>query len=214
MNSNKSIGRSIYGTNSDKMCRRTFFSKSLGGAAGLALFTCPGIRTDFLAAQGEESKEEIFKELEVKIDKFLPMYRSCAASSFAALNDQFQLKAESSIRPLMPFTGGIAMRTETCGAVSGSLLAIGFFFEPKNQTEMEKAGSSVEYAGQFFDRFEKEFGSTRCKVVQEHQYGRSYDFLNPQEQKLFMEVSQKTGKCSEVVKKAVLIAADIILENS
>jgi len=214
MNSNENAYKFINGTDQKKISRRTFFTKSVGCTAGLTLMAFPGIITEVLAAKGDKSKEEIFKELEEKVDKFLPMYRSCAAASFAALNEQFQLKADNAIRALMPFTGGIALKTETCGAVSGSLLAIGFFFEPTNQKEMEKAGSSIEYGGMFFDRFEKEFGSTRCKGVQEHQFGRSYDFLNPEEQKLFMEVSQKTGKCMEVVKKAVLIAGDIILENS
>ena len=56
---------------------------------------------------------------------------------------------------------------------------------------MEKTGSSMKYAGMFFDQFEKEFGSTRCKGVQEHQFGRSYDFLNPEEQKLFQKLVQE-----------------------
>jgi hypothetical protein len=94
------------------------------------------------------------------------------------------------------------------------LLAIGFFFESINQKGEETAGSSIKYGGLFFDRFTKEFSSTRCKGVLKHQYGRSYDFLNPEEQKLFMEASEKSNKCLEVVKKAVFIAADIILENS
>ncbi len=83
-----------------------------------------------------------------------------------------------------------------------------------NQKGKEKVGSSMTYGGMFFDRFTKEFGSTRCKEVLKHQYGRSFDFLNPEEQKLFMKVSEKTGKCMEVVKKAVLIAGDIILKYS
>lgn len=214
MNSSQSDYKLINSTDQKKISRRTFFTKSVGCTAGLTLLTFPGIITEALATKKDQSKEELFKELEEKAAKFLPMYRSCAAASFAALNEQFQLKADKTIRALMPFTGGIALKTETCGAVSGSLLAIGFFFEPTDQKEMEKAGSSIEHGGKFFDRFEKEFGSTRCKGVQEHQFGRSYDFLNPEEQKLFMEVSQKTGKCLEVVKKAVHIAGDIIIENS
>ena len=47
-----------------------------------------------------------------------------------------------------------------------------------------------------FDRFLKEFGSTRCKEVVKHQYGRYYDFSNPEEQKLFVEESQKSGPYS------------------
>jgi len=201
--------------NKDKISRRTFFTKSIGCTAGLTLLAFPGIITDLLATEGKKSKEEIFKELEKKVVKFLPMYKSCALASFGALNEQFKLNADNkTLRALMPFTGGISLKGETCGAVSGSLLAIGFFFESMNQKGKETAGSSIKYGGMFFDRFTKEFGSTRCKGVLKHQYGRSYDFLNPEEQKLFMEASEKSGKCMEVVKKAVLIAGDIFLENS
>ena len=218
MSSNESAYKFINSTDQKKINRRTFFTQSVGYTAGLSLLTFPGIITEVLASKGDKSKEEILKELAEKVDKFMAMYRSCSQASFAALNEQFKLKADNTIRALMPFTGGIAGKGETCGAVSGSLLAIGFYFEPINQKEMEKAGSSFpdsfKYGGMFFDRFTKEFGSTRCKGVLKHQYGRSYDFLNPEEQKLFMEVSEKSGKCMEVVKKAVFIAGDIILENS
>ena len=135
-------------------------------------------------------------------------------ASFAALNEQFQLKADNAIPALMPFTGGIALKSETCGAVSGSMLALGFYFESINPKGKENPGSSMQHGGVFFDRFEKEFSSTRCRIIQEHLYGRSYDFLNPEEQKQFVEVSQKSGKCMDVVKKAVVIAGDIIIENS
>ncbi len=196
------------------MDRRTFFCKSAGCTAGLALLAFPGIISGVMAEKGDKPKEEILKELEEKAVKYMPMYRSCAVGSFAALNEQFKLKGDQALRALMPFTGGVAMRGETCGAVSGSLLAMGFVFEPNNQQEMAKAGSSLKYAGLFFDRFTNAFGSTRCKGVLKHQYGRSYDFLNPEEKKLFMEASQKNNKCMEVIKKAVCIAGDIILENS
>jgi C_GCAxxG_C_C family probable redox protein len=214
MSSNESANKFIICKEQKKINRRTFFTKSVGCTAGLTLMAFPGIIAEVLAAKEDKSKEEIFKELEEKVVKFLPMYRSCAVASFCALNEQFKLTADNNtIRALMPFTGGLALKGETCGAVSGSLLAIGFFFESISQKGKEKAGSSITNGGMFFDRFTKEFGSTRCKEVLKHQYGRSYDFLNPEEQKLFMEVSQKTGKCMEVVKKAVLIAGDIILKN-
>ena len=215
MASYKSIKKLTKSTGKKTINRRTFLSKSIGCTAGLSLLAFPEIITEVLAANEDKSKEEIFKELDEKVDKLLPMYRSCALTSFAALNQQFQLKAEdTTLRALMPFTGGIAGRGETCGAVSGALLALGLFFEPNNQNEMEKAGSSYKPGGVFFDRFAKEFDSTRCKEVVKHQYGRYYDFQNPEDQKLFIAAAQKNGKCSEVMKKAAHIAADIILEHS
>jgi C_GCAxxG_C_C family probable redox protein len=156
----------------------------------------------------------IRKELDAKVEELMPVYRTCSQGSFAVLNDQFELKADQTIPALMLFAGGIAGKGETCGAVSGSLLAIGFYFEPMNQKEIDKIGSSGKYGELFFDRFTKEFGSTRCKDVVKRQYGRHYDFSDPEEKKLFAEESQKSGKCMDVVKKAVYIASDIILENS
>ena len=215
MSSNECAYRFINDKAQNKIDRRGFFKKSVGCTAGLTLLAFPGIITEVLAEKEDKSQEEVFKELEEKVVKFLPMYGSCAIASFNALNEQFKLNADkNTIHALMPFTGGLSLKGETCGAVSGSLLAIGFVFESINQKGKEKAGSSITYGGMFFDRFTKEFSSTRCKEVLKHQYGRSYDFLNPEEQKLFMEASKKTGKCMEVVKKAVLLAGNIILENS
>jgi C_GCAxxG_C_C family probable redox protein len=214
MNSNKRAYRSFDGTGQKKIGRRTFFAQTIGYSSFLTLLAFPGMITEVLAAKGDKSKEEILKELGAKAEKFMPMYMSCSQPTFAALNEQFELKADRAIPALMPFAGGVAGKGETCGAVSGSLLAIGFYFEPVNQKEMGKAGSSMKYAKLFFDRFTKEFGSTRCREVIKNQYGRYLDLNKPEDQKVFMEESKKTGGCLHVVKTGVLIAGDIILENS
>ena len=193
------------------MNRRNFITKSVGYTAGLTLLTVPGILKNLSAAEDDKSKKEILQELGKKAEMYLPLLMSCSRASFAALNDQFKLKAANVIPALMPFTGGIAMRAETCGAVTGSILALGFFFESIKQ----QPGSSMKYSGLFFNRFTKEFTSTTCKTIQKHLYGRSYDFLNPEEQQQYMAVSGETEKnCTHLVKRAVQIAGDIILENS
>ena len=61
--------------------------------------------------------------------------------------------------------------------------------------------------------FTKEFGSIRCKEVMKHQYGKYIDYSNQEDLKL-LSTPENKGKCLEVMKKAVCIAADIILENS
>ena len=200
-------------TGTGKTDRRTFISRSAGCTAGLMMMAFPGIMTDVLAAKGDKSKEEIHKELEEKAEKYMLMYGTCSQTSFCSLNDQFELKGDKTIRALKPFAGGIAGKGETCGAVSGSLLALGLFFESEDRKSNEKSLASMQYATIFFDKFKEEFGSTRCSEVVEHQYGRKYDFTNPEDMKLFMEAA-KSGKCTDVVKRAVLKAADIILEYS
>ena len=214
MNSNDRINELFDLRDRITFSRRAFLAKSAGCASGLTLLAFPGIQRAGGAAQANESKEEIFKGLEAKAAKFMKMYGSCAKSSFAALNEQFELKAEQMVPAIMPLTGGIAGKGETCGAVSGSLLAIGYFFESLNRAGKQQPGATMRLGSMFFDGFEKEFGSTRCREVVRHQYGRYFDFAKPEEQKLFLEQTKSGDKCTEVVTKAILLAATIMLENS
>lgn len=189
------------------MDRRAFFGKTIGWSAGVALLACPGMINALQGQAGTQANKGLTEALQEKAKVFMPKYMSCALTSFAVLNDYFKLGADmKTIRALMPFTGGLASRGETCGAVSGSLLAIGLFFESN------KPGSSIKAGGMFFDAFEKAFGSTRCREVVKHQYGRYYDFRKLEDMKSFMEAA-KSGKCLEVVQKAVTIAGGLIAQS-
>lgn len=197
----------------EKIDRRSFLARSICyTTAGLSLFAYPGFLSGALAAQAGKSKEEIYGELEAKVEKYYPIHHSCSQATFAALNDQFGLKADETLAAIKLFAGGIAGKGETCGAVTGALLAIGFNFEVKNK-KGAAAGSSMAHGGTFFDRFMKEFESTRCKGVMKHQYGKYIDFSNPDDLKILGKPGNE-GKCLEVMKKASCMAADIILENS
>jgi C_GCAxxG_C_C family probable redox protein len=213
MISNRSVDQLCNQPDPRNTTRRAFITQGFTCTAGLTLLAFPGILSEVVAQNCDKSKEEIYKEIEEKAEKCMQRYGTCSQSSFSVLNEQFALKGDEIIRALKPFAGGIAGKGETCGAVSGSLLALGLFFEAANPNTSEKSLTSIKYGALFFDRFKEEFGSTRCSEVVEHQFGRKYNFLNPDEAKLFREAA-KNGKCLEVVKKAVAIAGDLILENS
>jgi len=199
----------------EKINRRTFLSKSAGVTASLSFLAFSGLRTEASNVKGGKSKKEIMKELDEKVNSYMPKYRSCALASFAALNDQFNLKADpATLRALMPFTGGIAGKGETCGAVSGAMLALGFFFTPNDHKAKTMFPPSYLNGGTFMDNFKKEFTSTRCWDIQKHLYGRSFDSNKPEELKLFMAATQKKPNCFDVTKKAVFIAAELIMANS
>ena len=108
---------------------------------------------------------------------------------------------------------GIALRGETCGAVSGSLLGIALVYEDDNIYDKEKHGLSLEPSFSFCSKFESEFGSTRCRDVIEHVSGKKYNVAKPED----YELLGKEGvyiHCPAVIKKAVHIAAEIILEKT
>ncbi len=68
-------------------------------------------------------------------------------------------------------------------------------------------------SGKFCKLFEKEFGSTMCHDIQETKFGRSFQLTNPEDLREFQE-ADATDKCSSVVRKAVRIAAEIILDDT
>jgi hypothetical protein len=53
---------------------------------------------------------------------------NCAQTTFSILNEDFNLEGEMILKALTPFPG-IALRGETCGAVIGSLMALGLVYD-------------------------------------------------------------------------------------
>jgi len=62
------------------------------------------------------------------------------------------------------------------------------------------------------ERFEKEFGSVKCRDIQRSLFGRAFDFKNPREREEFVK-SGGYEICPKVVEKAAQLAAELILEG-
>ena len=155
-------------------------------------------------------KEEIYKQLDELVDKYYTLYGTCSQSSFHALNEVFDLKAENIIRGLVSFPG-IALRGETCGAVTGSLLAIGLVYED-DQIDEDRKRLSRAPSFKFCSEFESEYGTTRCRDVIEQVTGKKYTVKNHKDYESMYEEGV-FSLCPVVIKKAVRIAADIILDK-
>ncbi|MBN2336969.1 MAG: C_GCAxxG_C_C family protein [Acidobacteria bacterium] len=194
--------------------RRSFLNRSLFcTTTGMSLLALAGTLSGTTAAEKGGSKEEIFGKLDREIERLYPILHTCSQPTLAALNDQFGLDADQTVTAIRLFAGGIAGKGETCGAVTGSLLALGFFFDVKKANSGPAAGASMTHAGAFFDRFTREFGSIRCREVMTHQYGKAIDYGSPEDLKLLAK-PENQGKCLEVMKTAVHIAAEIMLQRS
>lgn len=190
--------------------RRAFILKGSHLAAGITLI--PGIlnssTTNF--PKQNQTKEEIYKQLDDLVYKNFPVYGTCSQTTFSTLNEVFNLEAKNITKALASFPG-IAMRGETCGAVSACLLGIALVYEKdSDSTERPKlsAGPSIN----FCTRFESEFGSTRCRDVISKVSNKEYQITKPQDYGILAQEGA-LNNCPEVVKKTVHIAADIILEK-
>lgn len=207
-----------------KLERRTFIGRlSAAVVSGVLLSSCsnegkaekeqePGFEEE-LAKNRQMPKDLVMKMLDQKVDQHMQRSFHCAQSSFIALKEQFGLEGDQVIKALTPLPG-IAERGETCGAMTGPLMALGLIYgrDEQDMDNWEKYQESLVPAGRFFDHFEKEFGTTTCHGVQEVKFGKCYHLTDPAELEEFQNAGA-TEHCSEVVRTAVRMAAEIILED-
>jgi len=213
-----------------KLKRRDFIYSTIAAAIGsMALGSC-GIKekdksnrviqdTDESTFENKISenlempRDLVMKLLDQKVNNYMQISYNCAQSSFLALKEQFGLKGDDVVKALTPLTG-IAERGETCGAVIGPLMAFGLIYgRGENRlNDWDIYRDSLIPSGKFCKLFEKEFGSTMCHDIQEEKFGRCFHLTNPKELEEFQEAGA-TDKCSAVVRSAVRIAAEIILEK-
>ncbi len=110
--------------------------------------------------------------------------------------------------------GGVARRGETCGALTGAIMAVCCVVGRERLEDREQYQKAMEEAGRVYDRFDKEVGKTLCAEIQEKKFGKAFRMYVPEERTAFHDAGghSKTG-CPQVCGIAARIAAEIILEK-
>jgi C_GCAxxG_C_C family probable redox protein len=159
-----------------------------------------------------QTKEEIFEDLDRKVIENLTLCGNCAQTTFLTLQEQFDLEDGAILKALTPFPG-IALRGETCGAVTGSLMALGLIHgrDKENLNDWQAYLKSLPPTRRFCRRFEEELGSTMCGDIVEAEFGQRFDLADPVEAMQWMNCGA-VEKCGAVIGKGVRIAAEIILD--
>jgi len=109
-----------------------------------------------------------------KVTDILMESGNCAQTSFVVLQEEFDLDGDQVLRALTPFPG-IALRGETCGAVIGSLMALGLEFGRDDLSDWRGYIGSLPSARRFCMRFEEENERTNYATILEDKLGRNYD---------------------------------------
>lgn len=168
----------------------------------------PPVDTDLNEAM---SRESILAMLDQKVDMIISQSHHCAQTAFLVLKEQFDLEDGEVLKALTPLPG-LGEKGLACGAVTGSLMAMGLIFGRENIEDWDTYRASLVPAGELVDRFREVQGSTQCCDIVEKEFGKKYDLLDPADHAEYVKAGA-TEKCSRVVQRAVRIAADIILRE-
>lgn len=161
-------------------------------------------------------KEKLIEKIEQTACEYEKTYAGCSRCVLAALQLHLRLKNGDSVRASTVLGGGVARTGEVCGALIGGLMGIGLIYGP-DKLNIAKGSSlyeeAMERAGKLCDRFEKEFGSLRCRDIWERLFGRYWNLRDREVQKKLSSMPELHEKCASlVVGKAARLAADVILE--
>ncbi|BBB90057.1 MAG TPA: C-GCAxxG-C-C family protein [Methylomusa anaerophila] len=84
---------------------------------------------------------------------------SCSQATLVTYGPKQGFDRETAIKIASTFGGGMGMSGETCGAVTGALMALGL---KHDMTDPEAKANSLQRAKQFLDKFQGCNGSTIC----------------------------------------------------
>lgn len=156
--------------------------------------------------------DDLLKQMDEKTRHLLDVSGHCAQTSFAVLEEQFQLEGGRTLMKAMTPLPGIALRGETCGAVVGCLMALGLVYGREELDDTAGFMASIPPAREFCRRFEAEVGSTQCNKILQTELGQPFDLSKRSDYKEYL-CCGGPSKCAGVIHKGVRIAAELILAN-
>lgn len=157
------------------------------------------MRGEQLAALGRKARDT------------LALSGNCAQTSFAVLNEAFHLDGNKILKALTPFPG-IALRGETCGAVTGCLMALGLVYGRDALDDWKGYIGSLPSARRFCRHFEEEHGSTLCTSILEGKLNRRFNLADRTESLEYVAAGGPQV-CAEVVASAVQMAAEALMKK-
>jgi C_GCAxxG_C_C family probable redox protein len=140
--------------------------------------------------------------------EILALSGNCAQTTFAVLQEEYNLGGKSILEALTAFPG-LALRGEVCGAVVGALMALGLVYGRKDLSDKKAYIASLPSARRFCSQFEDEFGSTSCCEILHRRMGKKFNLADPHESKEYLAAGGQE-KCGEVVVRAVKVAGRLI----
>ncbi len=130
---------------------------------------------------------------------------NCSQAVFATLAEPLGFDRSQALKIASPFGGGIGRTGETCGAVTGALMALGLhtgFSEPDPQAKEQVYARARE----FMQRFKEQQGELACRDLIGIDIGTPEGLQKARQQNVF------TTKCLQFIASAVEIAEQMLAE--
>lgn len=129
---------------------------------------------------------------------------NCAQAVFAPYGEECGLDPETALKLAAGFGAGIGSMGETCGAVSGAVMAIGLKYGRSKVGDMAAKERTNELVQEFAKRFKARNGSLVCKKL------LGLDLATAEGRKAAKEKNTHGTRCVKLVQDAAEILGEIL----
>ncbi len=129
---------------------------------------------------------------------------NCSQAVFSAFATELGLESSVALQIASAFGGGIGRTGQTCGAVTGALMALGLKYGPTQAGDKAAKERMIVLAREFLARFQAREGATLCRDL----LGR--DISTPEGHQAAREQGLFKSFCPKLVADAVEIVEQMI----
>ncbi len=159
------------------------------------------------------AREEILNRVQKKAEEYEQVTHSCAKSGALAVMEEFGFGDIKMIKALSAMPG-VALTGETCGAVLGGLFTLGSYFGSDDALNYKGNIECFKKSRQFIDTFEKELGTTKCRLLHETVvFGQYFDTSDGKEGYPNFLKNNGYERCSLIPGISARIMTNIILDH-
>lgn len=130
---------------------------------------------------------------------------NCAQSVISSFSTDFEMERDALLKLASPFGSGIAKTQETCGAVTGALMAIGLKYGKGIRGTEEDKMHAYQLSRQLIEAFSKEHGCTNCLKLMDN-----LDMNTPEGIAKIKELDLHNTRCINYIKTAVKLTEEIL----
>jgi len=144
------------------------------------------------------------KEIEEKVIHSFYNGMNCAQSILTAYADHLKFDPAFALSVSSGFGGGMGKLQKTCGAVTGSFMALGIYNSQKHFENIEARNATNEMIQKFTVDFEAIHGSLDCKALLD------CDFTTDEGENQFKDKDLKKIVCSKCLADSVKLIEALI----
>ncbi len=131
---------------------------------------------------------------------------SCSQAVFSAYAEELGLDRDTALKIAGTFGGGMGRMGQTCGAITGALMALGLKFGATDAADKKAKEQTYGRVRAFAQQFETRNGSLTCQDL------LGCDIGTPAGQKMAQEQGLYKRICPKLVKDAAEIVEGMLVE--